>query len=538
MNRKGLATIVLLLLINLFVAALTVSGLGIYGPPPEPPPNRDISAPTNPLLTDTNTYQVHGRLPVAFGGGEWAFPDDHLPAEQRQHIEAILDKNIRQLTAAGELDEPAATTAVTLSWPLRPADYLNDYGYHGIANFVDQNPAFPYQRLDYACGQRTYDTYNGYNHPGTDIFTWPFPWNRMDNNEVQVVAAAAGTIIYRQDGNYDRNCSFTGQPWNAVYIQHADGSIAWYGHLKNGSVTPKGVGETVRAGDYLGIVGSSGSSTAPHLHLEIHNAVNAPLDPYAGVCNALNPESLWAEQPPYYDTAVNKITTGVAAPALSSCSTPEQSNEAHAFNPGDTIYFTTYYRDQLGSLPSQYTIYQPDGSVYQSWQHTIPSPHYAASWWWWSFDLEGNEPQGYWHYEVVVAGQTFTHTFLVGTPAPPPPPPPPPAPVITVTTPNGGEVITPGATLTISWQTLLTTSLQVDLWKYNGLYSATLTTTLPLSGSGRLTWTIPVTTPTTLYRIRVTDVLNPVRFDESDGDFIIGILDQRFYLPAVHKLHP
>ena len=50
---------------------------------------------------------------------------------------------------------------------------------------------------------------------------------------------------------------------------HADGSVAWYGHMKAGSLTNKAVGQTVSSGEYLGIVGSSGNSTGPHLHFGI-----------------------------------------------------------------------------------------------------------------------------------------------------------------------------------------------------------------------------------------------------------------------------
>ena len=41
----------------------------------------------------------------------------------------------------------------------------------------------------------------------------------MDSNEVQIVAAAAGTIMLKRDGNFDRSCGF-GQcrpPAGSVY---------------------------------------------------------------------------------------------------------------------------------------------------------------------------------------------------------------------------------------------------------------------------------------------------------------------------------
>ena len=77
----------------------------------------------------------------------------------------------------------------------------------------------------------------------------------MDENAVEIISIADGMIIHKQDGNDDRSCSIGGKTWNAIYIQHADGSIAWYGHLKKGSITSKSVGEIVQAGEYLGVVG-------------------------------------------------------------------------------------------------------------------------------------------------------------------------------------------------------------------------------------------------------------------------------------------
>jgi hypothetical protein len=138
--------------------------------------------------------------------------------------------------------------------PLKQALGYNDNGYYGISNYIDQNPSFPNQLLDYNCGNRTYDISSGYNHAGTDIFTWPYYWQKMERNIVQVIAAAPGTIIAKSDGNFDQNCSFTACDWNAVYIMHADGSVAWYGHMKAGSLTNKTVGQTVLTGEYLGIV--------------------------------------------------------------------------------------------------------------------------------------------------------------------------------------------------------------------------------------------------------------------------------------------
>jgi murein DD-endopeptidase MepM/ murein hydrolase activator NlpD len=344
----------------------------------------------------------------------------HLSPAQRQEIEQTIAANIDRLAAAGQLPPLQAESTLTLNWPLSHTNPVtSDFGYHGISNFVDHDPLFPNQRLDYNCGNRTYDLPSGYNHRGTDFFLWPFPWNTMDAGEVAVVAAAPGLIIHKQDGYYDRSCSFTGQPWNAVYILHADGSKAWYGHLKQGSVLTKSVGEAVAAGEYLGLVGSSGNSTGPHLHLELFDSAGQMLDPYAGSCNPTITVSWWDEQRPYYDSAVNKITTGSAAPYFPPCPANEVTNEQTVFAPGSDIYFTTYYRDQLGSQTSHYALYMPDGDLYYQWSHNSNANHYAASYWWWWFHMGTDSPRGQWCFRVTFAGQTYSHSFYILDPVTP-----------------------------------------------------------------------------------------------------------------------
>jgi murein DD-endopeptidase MepM/ murein hydrolase activator NlpD len=161
--------------------------------------------------------------------------------------------------------------------------YFNSY--YGISNFVDQDNSSGL--LDYECNSRTY---NG--HKGTDYFTWPFPWYIYENNFVEVVAAEGGIIVSWYDDRADDHCSCQGY-WNAIYVQHSDGSQTWYGHLKKNSLTSKHLGDSVEKGEYLGIVASSGCSTAPHLHFEVYDNNNNLIDPYSGSCNFLNSTSWW-----------------------------------------------------------------------------------------------------------------------------------------------------------------------------------------------------------------------------------------------------
>jgi murein DD-endopeptidase MepM/ murein hydrolase activator NlpD len=54
---------------------------------------------------------------------------------------------------------------------------------------------------------------------------------------------------------------------NAVMIQHANGDVTLYGHMRYLYVK---AGQTVTAGEKIALVGNEGFSTGPHLHLEVH----------------------------------------------------------------------------------------------------------------------------------------------------------------------------------------------------------------------------------------------------------------------------
>ncbi|WP_446665251.1 peptidoglycan DD-metalloendopeptidase family protein [Flexivirga sp. B27] len=109
-------------------------------------------------------------------------------------------------------------------------------------------------------------------HAGVDLAMQPGPG--------PVVAADAGTVV--RSGPY-------GGLGNEVTIQHANGVQTLYGHMAHiaADITP---GSKVQAGQVLGKEGSTGASTGPHLHFEVHvngkpvNPVpfmkqhNAPLD--------------------------------------------------------------------------------------------------------------------------------------------------------------------------------------------------------------------------------------------------------------------
>ena len=74
---------------------------------------------------------------------------------------------------------------------------------------------------------------------------------------------------------------------NYVSIEHADGKRVLYCHLESFIKKP---GDMVRAGDIIGIEGSTGNSTGVHLHLEVREAPyvahnNIDVTKYLGIKN-------------------------------------------------------------------------------------------------------------------------------------------------------------------------------------------------------------------------------------------------------------
>lgn len=60
---------------------------------------------------------------------------------------------------------------------------------------------------------------------------------------------------------------------NYVVIKHSNEVYSMYGHLKNQSSNFK-IGDKVKKGQQVGLIGTSGSSFFPHLHFEIRNNIN------------------------------------------------------------------------------------------------------------------------------------------------------------------------------------------------------------------------------------------------------------------------
>lgn len=73
----------------------------------------------------------------------------------------------------------------------------------------------------------------------------------------QVFATGSGKVI---------EAGWKGGLGNCIVIDHGYGYQSAYGHLSNMKVT---VGQNIKRGDLIGLTGSTGTSTGPHLHYQI-----------------------------------------------------------------------------------------------------------------------------------------------------------------------------------------------------------------------------------------------------------------------------
>ncbi len=99
--------------------------------------------------------------------------------------------------------------------------------------------------------------------------------------------APQGTPIYATANGTVKVAGNLGNGYgNHVIINHGYGYETLYGHMFKVKVTK---GQKVKRGEIIGWVGSTGKSTGPHCHYEVHKG-GRPLDPVYFFYNDLTPE--------------------------------------------------------------------------------------------------------------------------------------------------------------------------------------------------------------------------------------------------------
>lgn len=324
-----------------------------------------------------------------------------------------------------------------LDWPLKMSDEYKDlsgvYSYFYISNYLDLDPDTTVKE-DWYCFTNDYArNYEGHN--GADICPYPYGWQMMDDESVDVIAAADGVIGAIFDGNtFDRNCSKphtfiindtldnTGYLGNYVRIDHAGGLTTLYGHLKHGTLTDLNVGDSVKSGDYLGKIGSSGNSTGPHLHFQVM-WYGSLVEPWKGNedvgepnCNFTYYQSLWNNQIPYYNTQLIRVATHFGAPTETSCTNYEAgSNETETlvnhFSSFQIAKIGVSIRNIFAGMPINVDIFTSTGVLKNSMSYTPLVFDEIATYY---FDQSLlSYATGTYRVRVTFDGKTYDHYFTV-----------------------------------------------------------------------------------------------------------------------------
>lgn len=147
-------------------------------------------------------------------------------------------------------------------------------------------------RDKYSSGNRSYSVY------WTGPIRWPFPYEvpitdgfgprpapcggcSTMHYAIDLVPGAGTPIYSIADGVVIDHVDGFGSWGNYVRIRHTiEGRtvISSYAHMQTAS-SPLAIGDTIEVGGFIGLVGSTGQTTAPHLHLEIEDD-GVRVDPY------------------------------------------------------------------------------------------------------------------------------------------------------------------------------------------------------------------------------------------------------------------
>jgi hypothetical protein len=174
-------------------------------------------------------------------------------------------------------------------------------------HYVDLDP--DHEAVDYGCGRQTY-----HKHDGTDFGIADLESMKRG---VPVLAAASGMVLGVRDGVVDRMIADQTQRvdvdhiecGNGVVIDHGNGWQTQYCHLRNGSIAVK-KGNKAEKGMVLGMVGSSGLASFPHVHFTVRY-LGKVVDPFVGITNVsgchVSRHPLWEQSPDYIPTGLIRV---------------------------------------------------------------------------------------------------------------------------------------------------------------------------------------------------------------------------------------
>jgi hypothetical protein len=349
-----------------------------------------------PLRSDDITYGAGQTSPSFwwYKTGWYASPGPH-------NVEVVLDVD-NDVPENNETDNTFtfAFTPVTATFPQKmlfplAIEPLRDV--YLSYNDVDPTSGF----ADYQGGNATYDTHNA-----SDIL---LTYYADQDRGVPILAALDGVVSSINDGEFDRQTEWTSADSNRVTVDHGGGWQTIYLHMRRDSVQVQ-VGQTVAQGDRLGLVGSSGVSSHPHLHFEVRYR-GLPVETH------YDQATYWLAPQSYVYDDVYLVDSGISNYAPSA-HFDEGPSDARVFREQSGI--ALYARGHWSGLRTGDVIRsvwrRPSGSTYATRTYTMTQDARRWGWYWGSVTLPTLPNLGTWTVEYYVNGQfkdqeTFQITY-------------------------------------------------------------------------------------------------------------------------------
>lgn len=341
-----------------------------------------------------------------YRGGWYASPGSHTVTATIDGAGVIAESNEGDNTASTTFSPSSPATLPAKL--IQPIGKVRNQGWF-IYNYADVDPRTGIA-ADYTGGTFQYDGHDAIDAGPADF--------AQQGEGVSVNAAMAGTVVEVLDGYFDRETSMGNRPGNHVLIDHGNGWQTLYYHFAANSITVK-VGDTVTAGQTLGLMGSSGSSgssTGTHLHLTLLKG-GAPVETGYAL------STYWVDPPPYAGNAPSAVTDSWISNYNNTAEFTERQSTVDLFATSTpvTLYYVTWSNNWKTTDTFTLQFLRPNGTVAQSANYT-PTANYSLGNLWWSLPYSTwSTSAGSWTAVTLKNGQEldrrpFTVTGGAGKP--------------------------------------------------------------------------------------------------------------------------
>ena len=144
-----------------------------------------------------------------------------------------------------------------------PWGQIKPGGYRGATSFICDGPFRDWVITSDYGDPRQMSSGESYPHSAFD-----YAVKGQSYGSPSVKTPMGGKVVYAK--------FYSGDAYGNLVVVENNGVLLYLAHLNSFSVNE---GDVIRAGDTVGIMGSTGPSTGPHVHIEYRHDDNTPLDP-------------------------------------------------------------------------------------------------------------------------------------------------------------------------------------------------------------------------------------------------------------------